>query len=48
MAVSDGFKQFVRDLLADFGPVTIRNMFGGVGVTPMASCSPFSPTIRST
>jgi DNA transformation protein len=32
MAVSDGFKQFVRDVLADFGPVTIRNMFGGAGV----------------
>lgn len=32
MAVSEGFKQFVRDALADFGPVTIRNMFGGAGV----------------
>jgi DNA transformation protein len=32
MAVSEGFKEFVRDLLADFGPVTIRNMFGGAGV----------------
>jgi DNA transformation protein len=30
--VSDGFKEFVRDLLAEFGPVTIRNMFGGAGV----------------
>ena len=32
MPVSDGFKQFVRDLLADFGPISIRNMFGGAGV----------------
>jgi DNA transformation protein len=32
MAVSDSFKQFVRDALADFGPVNIRNMFGGAGV----------------
>lgn len=32
MAVSEGFKEFVRDLLADFGPVNIRNMFGGAGV----------------
>jgi DNA transformation protein len=32
MAVSEGFKQFVRDLFADFGPVTIREMFGGAGV----------------
>ena len=32
MAVSESFKEFVRDLLAEFGPVTIRNMFGGAGV----------------
>ena len=32
MAVTEGFKNFVRDLLADFGPVTIRNMFGGAGI----------------
>ena len=32
MAVTEGFKNFVRDLFADFGPVTIRNMFGGAGV----------------
>lgn len=32
MAVTEGFKDFVRDLFADFGPVTIRNMFGGAGV----------------
>jgi DNA transformation protein len=32
MAVSDSFKEFVRDLLAGFGPVSIRNMFGGAGV----------------
>jgi DNA transformation protein len=30
--VSEGFKGFVRDLLAEFGPVVIRNMFGGAGV----------------
>jgi DNA transformation protein len=32
MAVSEGFKEFVRDLFADFAAVTIRNMFGGAGV----------------
>jgi DNA transformation protein len=32
MAVSESFKEFVTDLLAEFGPVTIRNMFGGAGV----------------
>lgn len=32
MAVTEGFKGFVTDLLADFGPVSIRNMFGGAGV----------------
>jgi len=32
MAVTEGFKNFVRDLFADFGPVTVRNMFGGAGV----------------
>jgi DNA transformation protein len=32
MAVSEGFKEFIRELLADFGPVIIRNMFGGAGV----------------
>jgi DNA transformation protein len=32
MPVSDGFKEFVADLLANFGQVTIRNMFGGAGV----------------
>jgi len=32
MAVTEGFKDFVRDLLVDFGPVTIRNMFGGAGI----------------
>jgi TfoX/Sxy family transcriptional regulator of competence genes len=28
MPVSDGFNEFVADLLANFGQVTIRNMFG--------------------
>ena len=32
MPVSEGFKDFVKDLLGGFGPVTIRNMFGGAGV----------------
>ena len=32
MAVTEGFKDLVRDLLAGFGPVTIRNMFGGAGI----------------
>jgi len=32
MAASEGFKQFIQDQLAGFGPVTIRNMFGGAGV----------------
>lgn len=32
MAPSDGFKDFIRDQLAGFGPVTIRNMFGGAGI----------------
>jgi len=32
MAVTEGFKDFVRDLLTGFGPVTIRNMFGGAGI----------------
>jgi DNA transformation protein and related proteins len=29
---TEGFKDFVRDLFADFGPVSIRHMFGGAGV----------------
>ncbi len=32
MAVSDGYKAFLADLLSGFGPVSIRNMFGGAGV----------------
>jgi DNA transformation protein len=32
MAVTNGFKDFVSELLGDFGPVVIRNMFGGAGV----------------
>jgi DNA transformation protein and related proteins len=32
VAVSDGYKAFLADLLSGFGPVSIRNMFGGAGV----------------
>jgi DNA transformation protein and related proteins len=32
MAPSEGFKDFITDQLAGFGPVTIRNMFGGAGI----------------
>jgi DNA transformation protein len=32
MPVTAGFKAFVADLLSGFGPITIRNMFGGAGV----------------
>ncbi len=32
MPVTDGYKQYLKDLLAAFGPVTIRNMFSGAGV----------------
>ena len=32
MAVSDGFAEHVRELLAELGPIQIRKMFGGAGV----------------
>ena len=32
MPVSAGYKEFLEDLLASFGPVGIRNMFSGAGV----------------
>lgn len=32
MAVSAGFKEFLIEILAGMGPVTIRHMFGGGGV----------------
>jgi DNA transformation protein len=32
MAVSEGFAEFLRDVLSGVGPVTIRKMFGGAGV----------------
>ena len=32
MAPSESFQDFIRDQLAAFGPVTIRNMFGGAGI----------------
>jgi DNA transformation protein len=32
MRVSEGFREFVLDQLADLGDVTARSMFGGVGL----------------
>jgi DNA transformation protein len=32
MPVSAAYKAFIQDLLADFGPVSIRNMFSGAGL----------------
>jgi len=32
MPVSPAHKAFVQDLLSEFGPVSIRNMFGGAGI----------------
>ncbi len=32
MPVSAGYKEFLEDLLIGFGPVSIRNMFGGAGI----------------
>jgi DNA transformation protein and related proteins len=32
MTVSARYKEFLEDLLANFGPVSIRNMFSGAGV----------------
>ena len=32
MPVSTDYKTFIQDLLSEFGPVTIRNMFGGAGI----------------
>ncbi|MEI9902021.1 MAG: TfoX/Sxy family protein [Hyphomicrobium sp.] len=32
MAVSDGYVGLLKDLLADFAPVSARRMFGGVGL----------------
>ena len=32
MPVSRTYKAFVQDLLSDFGPVSIRNMFSGAGI----------------
>jgi TfoX/Sxy family transcriptional regulator of competence genes len=34
MPVSTAYKSFVQDLLADFGPVSIRHMFSGAGSMP--------------
>lgn len=32
MSLSPGFKEFLEERFAGFGPVTIRRMFGGAGV----------------
>lgn len=32
MAPTEGFKDFIKDQLAGFAPVSIRNMFGGAGI----------------
>jgi DNA transformation protein len=32
MPVSAAYKSFIQDLLAEFGPVSIRHMFSGAGV----------------
>jgi len=32
MAIDEAYKTFLQDLLAGFGPVSIRNMFGGAGI----------------
>lgn len=32
MGVSESYKEFIQELFAGFGRVTIRNMFGGGGV----------------
>jgi len=32
MAATEGFKDFIKDQVAGFAPVSIRNMFGGAGV----------------
>jgi DNA transformation protein and related proteins len=32
MPVSAAYKAFVQDLLSDFGPISIRNMFSGAGL----------------
>jgi DNA transformation protein len=32
MTASDGFIDFVKDLLGPLGPITVRRMFGGAGI----------------
>ena len=32
MPVSAAYRSFIQDLLADFGPVSIRHMFSGAGI----------------
>jgi DNA transformation protein and related proteins len=32
MTASDGFVEFLKDLLGPLGPITVRRMFGGAGI----------------
>lgn len=32
MSLGPDFREFIRDQLGQFGPVSIRNMFGGAGI----------------
>ena len=32
MTASDGFIEFLKDLLGGLGPITVRRMFGGAGI----------------
>lgn len=40
MPVSPEYREFVRELLEPFGPVTVRLMFGGAGVHAMGPDRP--------
>jgi DNA transformation protein len=32
MTTSDGFVEYLKDLLSSLGPITVRRMFGGAGI----------------
>jgi DNA transformation protein len=32
VSLGPDFREFIRDQLGQFGPVSIRNMFGGAGI----------------